>query len=109
MNPSCLDHRLTEDERRSFNLDGYLILEDTLTAEEVERLTGVVDGLHAAGKFAEGRRDETISGRINKAGFVGLEPIAVRPGRVRADAAEGVGNPGLERISVPLASFDYRH
>ena len=73
MNPSCLDHRLTEDERRSFNLDGYLILEDTLTAEEVERLTGVVDGLHAAGKFAEGRRDETISGRINKAGFVGLD------------------------------------
>ena len=73
MDPSCLAHRLTEDERQAFNRDGYLILEDVLTQEEVERLTGVVDCLHAAGEFEEGRTDETVSGRVNKIGFVGMD------------------------------------
>lgn len=73
MNPSCLDYRLTEDERQTFNRDGYLILEDTLIQAEVGRLTGVVDDLHAAGRFEEGRTDETISGRVNKIGFVGMD------------------------------------
>ena len=73
MDPSCLAHRLTEDERQAFNRDGYLILENVLTEEEVERLVGVVDRLHAAGEFEEGRTVETISGRVNKIGFVGMD------------------------------------
>lgn len=73
MDPSCLAHRLTEDERQAVSRDGYLILEDVLTEEEVERLTGVVDRLHAAGEFEEGRTDETISRRVNKIGFVGMD------------------------------------
>jgi len=71
--PGSPAHRLTEDERQAFNRDGYLILEDVLTEEEVERLTGVVDRLHAAGEFEEGRTDKTISGRVTKIGFVGMD------------------------------------
>jgi ectoine hydroxylase-related dioxygenase (phytanoyl-CoA dioxygenase family) len=73
MNPDCLDYRLTEHERDVFNRDGYLILENTLSPETVDRLTGVVDGLHADGLFEEGRTDETIRGRVNKIGFVGMD------------------------------------
>ena len=73
MNTSCLDYRLTEEERKKFNRDGYLILEGVLTAAEIAQLTGVVDDLHAAGKFEEGRTDKTISGRVNRMGFVGMD------------------------------------
>lgn len=73
MNPECLEYRLTRRERETFNRDGYLILEDALSPETVDHLTGVVDGLHADGLFEEGRTDETIRGRINKIGFVGMD------------------------------------
>ncbi len=73
MNTSCLDYRLTEEERTKFNRDGYLILEGVLTAAEIEQLTGVVDDLQAAGKFEEGKTDKTISGLVNKMGFVGMD------------------------------------
>ena len=43
MDPSCLEHRLTENEQRFFNEQGYLVIEDALDAESVDRLTQIVD------------------------------------------------------------------
>jgi ectoine hydroxylase len=43
MDPSCLEHCLTEDEQRFFNEQGYLIVEDALDPDSIERLIGVID------------------------------------------------------------------
>jgi len=48
MNPSCLQHRLTDDERRLFNETGYLILEDVLDAAQVAALTAASDRIYEA-------------------------------------------------------------
>ncbi len=53
MNASCLQYRLTNDERRFFNEQGYLILEDALSPGQVSALTEVVDDMHQK-KVAEG-------------------------------------------------------
>jgi ectoine hydroxylase len=53
MNPSCLAYRLTEDERRTFNEMGYLMLPDTLSPGQVAALTELADEIHAR-KVAEG-------------------------------------------------------
>ena len=43
MEPSCLQHCLTEDERKFFNDQGYLIIEDALGSDSLDRLLSVVD------------------------------------------------------------------
>ena len=43
MDPSCLEHCLTEDEQRFFNEQGYLIVEDALDPDSVERLISVIN------------------------------------------------------------------
>jgi ectoine hydroxylase len=43
MDPSCLEHCLTEDEQRFFNEQGYLVIEDALNAESVDRLIQIID------------------------------------------------------------------
>ncbi len=53
MNASCLQYRLTDDERRFFNEQGYLILEDALSPGQVSALTEVVDDMHQK-RVAEG-------------------------------------------------------
>lgn len=73
MNASCLNHRLTQEERDIFERDGYLILEGLLDDREVRELTAVVDRLHTSGSFTNGTGDKTISGRINQTGFVGMD------------------------------------
>jgi len=46
MNPSCLQHRLTDEERKQFDEQGYLIVKDALSPGQVSVLTEVVDGIH---------------------------------------------------------------
>lgn len=53
METSCLSHRLTDQERRTFNETGFLQIEDALSAEQVARLTAATDRIFAAG-LAEG-------------------------------------------------------
>ncbi|MFH5182492.1 phytanoyl-CoA dioxygenase family protein [Paenibacillus sp. TAB 01] len=48
MNPSCLQYSLTEEERRTFDETGYLVLENALSAEQVEALTREVDNIYNA-------------------------------------------------------------
>mgnify|MGYP001320384061 CR=1 FL=1 len=43
MDQSCLQYRLTEEERRTFEETGYLILEEALNESQVTALTQVVD------------------------------------------------------------------
>ena len=53
MDVSCLKYRLTDEERAQFNEQGYLIVEDALSAGQVASLTEVVDQIHDR-KVAEG-------------------------------------------------------
>ena len=53
MQPSSLEHRLTQTERERFERDGYLVVEGALDAERVELLTVACDRIHAT-MLAEG-------------------------------------------------------
>lgn len=46
MDPSCLAHRLTDEERKQFDEHGLLFIENALSADHVERLTAIVDRIH---------------------------------------------------------------
>lgn len=47
MDPTCLEHALTEEERRGFNESGFLIVRNALSAAEVTRLEAALDHLDA--------------------------------------------------------------
>src|SRR5262245_51757104 len=53
MNPSCLQYALTETEKRQFEEQGFIIVEDALAPDHVGRLTALCDAIHAL-KVAEG-------------------------------------------------------
>jgi ectoine hydroxylase-related dioxygenase (phytanoyl-CoA dioxygenase family) len=53
MNPSCLEHRLTPEERRTFDETGYLIVEDALSPDHVAKLTAASDRIYGR-KVADG-------------------------------------------------------
>ena len=46
MNPSSLQYRLTDEERKHFDEQGYLIVSDALSPGQVSALTEVVDAIH---------------------------------------------------------------
>ena len=46
MDPSCLEHRLTDAERRTFEETGILVVEDALTPEQVRSLTAATDQVY---------------------------------------------------------------
>lgn len=48
MNPSALAHCLTESERKQFQEEGYLIVQDALPPEMIERLIVATDKIYAA-------------------------------------------------------------
>jgi len=58
MNVSCLAHRLTDAERKTFDETGYLILEDALSAEQIAALTEDVDRVYSE-KLAAGHDPRT--------------------------------------------------
>ena len=55
MNPDCLQHRLTPDQRAAFNTDGFLIVENALDESMIARLTEVVDRVEARQRNDENR------------------------------------------------------
>ncbi|RAP78426.1 phytanoyl-CoA dioxygenase family protein [Paenibacillus montanisoli] len=59
MNPSCLKYALTEEERRTFNETGYLIVENALSPEQVRMLTAECDRVHQQ-KIREGYDPKTV-------------------------------------------------
>ncbi|MFD1676170.1 phytanoyl-CoA dioxygenase family protein [Alicyclobacillus fodiniaquatilis] len=52
MDESCLQYALTEEEKKTFEETGYLIVENALTADQVTTLTAVVDDIYASQKNA---------------------------------------------------------
>jgi ectoine hydroxylase len=58
VNTSCLNYSLTEDERRTFNETGYLILENALSPEQVAELTAKTDLINER-KIGEGHDPRT--------------------------------------------------
>jgi ectoine hydroxylase len=53
MDVSCLEHRLTDAERRAFDKTGLLVIENALSAEEVASLTAKSDAIYQS-KVASG-------------------------------------------------------
>jgi len=47
MDPSCLEYRLTDAERRTFEETGMLVVEDALSPEQVRSLTATTDDVYA--------------------------------------------------------------
>lgn len=54
MDPTCLQYRLTDEERRTFNETGFLVLENTLSPEQVTTLTEASDRIYRS-KLEEGQ------------------------------------------------------
>ena len=54
MSNTWLEHLLTEEEQRTFAEQGYMVVEDAIPLELVERATQVVDRLTAEEKERQG-------------------------------------------------------
>lgn len=55
MQPECLNHRLTPDEREFFNSNGYLTVENALDAATTQKLIAAVDHIDARERTADNR------------------------------------------------------
>ena len=73
MDPSCLQYRLTQDEREIFERDGYLIMEGALDLDTNNALVEVVDRLTGEDKLSA-RGDVGIAQRTNTLNFMGMDP-----------------------------------
>lgn len=71
MHPSCLSHCLTDDERRTFEETGYLIVPGALPADLVERLEAALDRLYGE-RRAGGLGPHEAMFQPN---FVGRDPL----------------------------------
>ena len=58
MNPDCLQHLLTDDERAQFNAQGFLVVENALDAAASERVIEVMDRVDAR------ERTEALAGKL---------------------------------------------
>ncbi len=56
MNPQCLAHRLTPEEREFFNTNGYLVVENALDSATNERLLAAVNRIDARERLPENRK-----------------------------------------------------
>ena len=61
MNPSCLSHRLTPDERRAFQSQGFLVVPNALDAATCSRLVTEVDRVDARERTPTFGRDKLLS------------------------------------------------
>jgi len=60
MGPSCLEHRLTNEERAAFETDGLLYIENALSPRMLDELTLAVDGLYEQGLANGAAPDKTM-------------------------------------------------
>lgn len=73
MNPVCLQHALTEDERRKFDSDGYFVVNRALAPDRLAALIDAIDELYGRGRFDLGV-DPSIADRVDHVGFLHLSP-----------------------------------
>ena len=75
MDPACLNHCLTEEERLTFDQKGYFIISDALPPEMVQDLsevTGRIDAQHRA------ENNVGPHERVNLLDFVGKDEIYLK-------------------------------
>lgn len=72
MDPSCLNHRLTESERQAFEKEGYFIVKNALSPELVQEVTEAMDRLDSAYRPFKGLDANTALGIHD---FIGKDPI----------------------------------
>lgn len=60
MDPNCLAHQLTDEERQFFQENGYLIVEDALDEAATSRLISIVDRVEARER-SDGNRGQLLS------------------------------------------------
>ena len=70
MNAACLEHQLTDEERRTFEEQGYLVVPDVLPAEMIQRLIAAADRVAADYRARNGTDN---FGRINALDFIGKD------------------------------------
>ena len=100
LSAASLKYRLTEEERRTFNETGLLYVRNALSPEQVERGAALTKCIHEA-KLAEGQDPRKALFYPN---FIPDDPYFVRSGRLRARPAQGMGDSGLEHISISRTS-----
>lgn len=72
MNPACLEHCLTESERREFDENGFLIIEDALPPALIRDLIAVVDRLDAEYRPLLGRGPHEL---LSLRDFIGKDDL----------------------------------
>jgi ectoine hydroxylase len=72
MDRACLEHCLTENERREFNENGFFVVEDALPPSLVAALTPVVDRLDAQYRPVMGRGPHEL---LNLLDFIGKDEL----------------------------------
>ena len=80
MDPNCLAYALTDTEAAAFERDGFLIVEDALSAEQVGELSELLDRLVADGGFTR-TPHPSRDGRVNAIDIAGLHPSPAGPRR----------------------------
>ena len=55
MDPACLQHQVTDEERTAFERDGYLIVENAIPQSLVDRLVPIPDRVDRRERAALGR------------------------------------------------------
>ena len=73
MDATCLEYRLTEDERRQFDEQGYLVVEDAIPPLLVEDLTAVVDRVDSQFGVLQGK--DAPSGFRMVIDFIGKDEL----------------------------------
>lgn len=70
MNAACLDYCLTENERITFERDGFFIVEDVLSPDQVERLTVITDQVDTEYREQNGLG---VHDRVSVMNFIGKD------------------------------------
>ena len=73
MNVDCLQHLLTEDERRKFDSDGYFVVKHALAPDAVATIIETIDSLYGGGSF-DASGDPSIANRVDHVGFMHMSP-----------------------------------
>ncbi len=73
LDPTCLQYALTEEERETFEREGYLIVEDALPAETVDSLIGTVDRCYRDNLLTD-VVESTIKGYVAAPNFLAAAP-----------------------------------
>ena len=72
MDPSCLNHRLTESERQAFEKEGYFIVENALSPDLLHEVTEAMDRLNITYRAFKGLDAHAALGIHD---FIGKDPI----------------------------------